>query len=261
MRAFLAAISVMLTSQPANACVVPHLMSQKYPVCKVPVAATEEDILAIRLEYGGGVSSYQLPPTELEKDYDGLKTRVVDIEIRDGTQPLYIIVSSYARVIWRLNGNVASVSRLLVLGSESSGAKNVGVIGLAKDKIDLAETGPGLYEPGELTITRSDVQVGCNTPPSKACYPDDYLYRFSDPQTPGIAVVKIGKWWDQVRAGPSVNVTKPGVIQAEQLEPAKFASFKDKVAVVRLPALVAIPATSEEPVAIDPRDVIMPPTR
>ena len=74
---------------------------------------------------------------------DDVETYVSQIGIEPGTQPLFIVATSYCSMIWMLDGDVDRVEGFIVIAYETipgTTTPSVGVIGLPKDRVVLPES-------------------------------------------------------------------------------------------------------------------------
>ena len=117
-----------------------------YPACEIEAPRAEERVTAIQVYSGAALS-----PVYLEAE--SVVTEVVDIEIGAAEKPHYIVLSSGKAIIWRFHGRTDLISRIVVLGSQESGAQRAGVIGVAREKVRFAST--NIKElPGSCSLVR-----------------------------------------------------------------------------------------------------------
>lgn len=109
----------------ALACLGPH--QRLFPICEISAPRTNQRTV-IYANSGKGLSSAALGS-------DAIVTEVVDIEVGLADKPHYIVLSSGKPIIWRFNGRIDSISRVIVFGSQYAGATKAGVIGVPKDRV------------------------------------------------------------------------------------------------------------------------------
>lgn len=71
------------------------------------------------------------------------ETNLVDVTIEPGSGPLYLILTSYESMIWRLRGATTRVSQVVIssLKSAPGGASASGVVGMPAGKVYIARSG------------------------------------------------------------------------------------------------------------------------
>lgn len=97
--------------------------------CPAPAPAKGDKIVFLGVESGGSLS------TAGSAMSGGRDARVVQLDIAKGDGKLYIVTNSRSPVIWRLTGDTARVSRLLLHGGMSDMRIASGVAGLPADKV------------------------------------------------------------------------------------------------------------------------------
>jgi Ca2+-binding EF-hand superfamily protein len=73
---------------------------------------------------------------------DDRETTVANIEVAPGREPLFLVVTSYDAMIWRVWGATERVSGILAIsgaGDKATGQPRVGVVGLPRDKVRFGE--------------------------------------------------------------------------------------------------------------------------
>jgi hypothetical protein len=109
------------------------------PACALPQPTAAEKLYVLGM-YDGAAQ-----PTLAVNGQDDV-THLSRLKIEPGDGPIYLIVGAYAPAIWKLEGAVDRVSRLIVIPGRQSNEGNAtwagaAVMGLAKDKITFAEPG------------------------------------------------------------------------------------------------------------------------
>lgn len=77
--------------------------------CALPAAAAQDRVLMIHTIGGGAWSDVALGGEARE-------TNVVTLDVENGAEPLYVVVSSLKPVIWRVTGAAERISRLVLAG-------------------------------------------------------------------------------------------------------------------------------------------------
>jgi hypothetical protein len=113
----------------ATACLGPH--TRVFPICEISAPRSDERTTVVYANGGNALSSVTLGS-------DAIVTEVVDIEVGIADKPHYIALSSGKPVIWRFTGQIDSISRVVVLGSQYDGAARTGIIGVPRNRIVFA---------------------------------------------------------------------------------------------------------------------------
>lgn len=107
--------------------------------CNFEKAAASEKLYLIGSHEAGTLSSVTVAGQDRE-------TETAAVEIEPGSEPLYIVASSYTPMIWRVTGAVERVARF-----HASARGGVGVVGLPKEKLRVVSDGeclPRVYSAG-----------------------------------------------------------------------------------------------------------------
>jgi hypothetical protein len=115
----------------AQACMGPH--RRTFPTCEISAPRRDERTTIVYVAGGSALSS-------VTPGSDGIVTEVVDVEIGVADKPHYIVLSSGKPIIWRFTGRIDAVSRVVVLGSQFSGATRTGVVGVPRARIFFVKT-------------------------------------------------------------------------------------------------------------------------
>ncbi len=91
--------------------------------CRLPKATAADKVYAISAYRAGTLSNVAVAGQNRTSE-------VIDIHIEEGSEPLYIIASSFRATIWRVTGAVQRVSWFA-----DSGLLGSGVVGLPRDKV------------------------------------------------------------------------------------------------------------------------------
>ena len=109
--------------------------------CTFPAPGPKTRIVGFGVNEGDTIStSYVGEPDDV--------TSVIDVQIERGSQPIYLLFTSYDPVIWRLSGDVGRVERIVASsfhtgfpqpqdGLRASSASAVGFIGVPKSKVSI----------------------------------------------------------------------------------------------------------------------------
>lgn len=93
--------------------------------CALPGIGDDQKLYVVTAYEGGTLSNTTVAGQDEE-------TETSIIKIAEGRDPIYLAVSSYTPMIWRITGNTDRVARFF-----GSGRQGVGVVGLPKDKVTL----------------------------------------------------------------------------------------------------------------------------
>jgi len=130
-------LSAILHPASATACIVSK--PGVYPTCVIPAPRPNERVTVASGTRGQAISSVTLGD-------DSMVTEVVDVAVEAADRPLYIALSSSHAVIWRFNGAVESISRVVVFGSTINGASHAGVIGVPEERLHLIDIDVAMAE-------------------------------------------------------------------------------------------------------------------
>lgn len=100
-------------------------LRQRVARCAFPKTDPRQKVYVIAAYEGGTLSNTTVASQDEE-------TETATIDIADGSDPLYLAVSSYTPMIWRITGHVERVASFF--GSARGG---IGVLGLPKEKVVL----------------------------------------------------------------------------------------------------------------------------
>ena len=105
------------------------------PQHTLPTASADEQVILFGANGGDAVSRTTIAGQDEE-------TTTAEVVIEPGDTPLYVLLTSYAQVIWRFEGAVSRVSHVVLLGSAAGG-----VTGIAAERVaDLTSTSGDLSE-------------------------------------------------------------------------------------------------------------------
>ncbi|MGF9566492.1 hypothetical protein AAIH70_23560 [Neorhizobium sp. BT27B] len=93
--------------------------------CAFPKIEGDQRLYVVTAYEGGTLSN-----TTVAGQDEGTETST--IEIAEGTDPVYLAVSSYTPMIWRITGHTERIARFF-----GAARKGVGVVGLPKEKVTL----------------------------------------------------------------------------------------------------------------------------
>lgn len=260
--------ALILSTAGVEACVVAVMRSfgsLPHPLCKIPAATNDEQVVVLSATRSSQRTN--LHSLEFHRKSKGFE--IVDVIIAQGAKPLYIVTYSYNPVIWRFQGALDSIARIISLGSEAESYKAVGYIGAPRDKIRFVEPLPDSHvvtAGATADIPHADTSV-CSNNYGGACRPDDYVFRLSDAdnaavvkstpkgkRTPGLAHFPDGS---VLRNPPSGSALPAGVLPASALETPEFVDLRRNPSGAS--ASLHIPSGGA-PVTLDPAEVFSPMT-
>jgi Ca2+-binding EF-hand superfamily protein len=102
--------------------------------CALPNIPTDAKLILFGTDSGAGVSNVGLGG-------DDEVVEVADVVVEPGTEPLALVLTSRAAMIWRVSGGTDRLVRVIVASSKSvhpGGPARGGVIGLSRDKVTFA---------------------------------------------------------------------------------------------------------------------------
>jgi hypothetical protein len=102
--------------QNAHACVMPSV--RIFPACEISAPHSDERTAVVYVNSGNALSS-------VTPGSDAIVTEVVDIEVGVADKPHYIVLSSGKPIIWRFTGQIEAISRVVVLGSQYRGTRQI----------------------------------------------------------------------------------------------------------------------------------------
>lgn len=168
-----------VTSNPSAA---GHVGTTFLPACKITAASLDDEVVIVKLgESTRGAAS--VAPVGRQDSQMG----IVDLDIRPGGKPLYLVLSSYHPVKWRLHGSTENVSRVVALGSTKEGADRVSVTGVARERIEFPKPDFSTYVQG--VIREGKVQPVLGDFVAKACAPETYLFQYPTSSSDKSAVI------------------------------------------------------------------------
>ncbi|MBL4787069.1 MAG: hypothetical protein JKY49_16795 [Cohaesibacteraceae bacterium] len=104
-----------------------------FPTCEIASPRPDERVTVLYANGGAGLSPVALGNIQT-------LTEVVDVEVTAGDRPHYIAISSGKPIIWRFSGDIESISRVVVLGSQYRGQEHTGIVGIPREQIIYAKT-------------------------------------------------------------------------------------------------------------------------
>lgn len=132
------------------------------PACAVPNPSSAARAIAFAAGHGQLLSTVALGSQDLV-------TSIIDTEIEDGPEPLYLLLASTDPVIWRLSDATARIEKVVVFGTTGSapGPILAAVVGVPAEKVHFGE--PGCFSARSLNagIVSADehlaVTIGATT--------------------------------------------------------------------------------------------------
>lgn len=206
-----AAVGLLITLSNASAiaCQPIFKYAEFLPACQIPAATLDEEVLVVKIQdQARRVSSITTGGR------NELRMGVVDLDIRPGAKPIYLVLSSFYPVIWRLNGATESLSRVVALGSMKDGADAVGVIGVPRAKVEFPAPDMTTYAQGEITV--GQLRPSMCDGVAKACVPESFLFHYpTSPSDPSAVIVRRTRPMLSARGAVFVG-------QSQQIESANF---------------------------------------
>ncbi len=116
-----------LATPPVAACVIPS--QGRLPVCDLPAPNRSEAVVIVNSDV------HVSRRTNLLMGEQGRSPGLLDIELKQSPRPLYVVLSHNAPMIFRFSGALASLSRVIALGSVRKVPDHVGIMGVQRGKI------------------------------------------------------------------------------------------------------------------------------
>lgn len=110
------------------------------PTCAMPDVPDGAQVIVFGTSGADAISSAVIGGQDQE-------TATMDVTIEQGSEPLYVILTSYGSMIWRVNGATGRVARVVVssLMDAGDGISAAGVTGLPRNKVTITERGCPRY--------------------------------------------------------------------------------------------------------------------
>lgn len=110
-------------------------MTRNAETCDMPAPRQDTQLVAFGTYDAEAVSSAVIGGQDKE-------TNLIDVTIEPGGRPLYLVLTSYESMIWRLRGATERVDRVVISSFESApgGASASGVVGLPAAKVHIARS-------------------------------------------------------------------------------------------------------------------------
>ncbi|WP_084758272.1 EF-hand domain-containing protein [Sphingopyxis macrogoltabida] len=122
------------------------------PICNLAALPPDAQLLVFGTYDGQAISSAVIGGQDSE-------TNLIDVTIEPGSRPLYLILTSYESMIWRLRGATGRVRQVVAssLKAAPGGTSASGVTGVSPDKVQIAPAGCPNYfsQLGEPDAQRS----------------------------------------------------------------------------------------------------------
>ncbi|GLK78587.1 hypothetical protein [Methylopila turkensis] len=156
------------------------------PSCEVPRAGEGQQIIAFGVYEGDAVPTATVVGQNEE-------STTAELVIEEGDQPLYVVLTSYDAMIWRVTGAKDRVARLVLASAKAgpSGLSAAGAVGLPAEKVTIAARGCfGSFsktESPEANAARSALQRALGRAPDAF----GGAYNASALTLPAMAAVKI----------------------------------------------------------------------
>lgn len=146
-RVFASLIGVILLALPesAAACLGPSMEDHHLPSCTIPEPTAEETVSVV-------TASGPLPSASVHVGAPTETTVLATIRIAPSDMRHYLVLTSANQIIWNIEGDTGSVSRVIVLGAGRFGPWAAGVIGLPREKIIFTEPDLSALEDFQKTM-------------------------------------------------------------------------------------------------------------
>lgn len=122
------------------------------PSCKAPQRPEGAKVVLVGAYEGSGVSSVSVAGQDAE-------TSTAKLMVEPGDEPLFLVLTSYKPMVWRLHGHTGRVGHVVVAGRLLQDGKiAAGVTGLSRDKVSFVpshECLPYFYKFGDLSEARA----------------------------------------------------------------------------------------------------------
>lgn len=266
----LSLLCICVASTAAHACIGPNKFSRNYsPACKIPVAEDNESIAIVDVEnsmYPGASASVLLGKEEFARPIG-----IIDVDIApNAKKKIYLVLSSAYPAIWRINGAVEKISRIIALGhlylQRHRNDLIVGVVGVEKEKIEFpvpAIRGSSVSPKFSIWVDKAGIS-GPSTCDGydRACKPRNFLFRFPVSKTIRQAVVLTNESetrYPDAWSRRFYSSTAPGIIPGRYLERPKTINdrIKDPEGVVSV-RFSKPKRQRKDIVYVDPSEVISP---
>jgi hypothetical protein len=106
----------------------PSLENYHFPSCTIPEPTAAETVSVV-------TASGLLPSASVHVGAPTEATVFATVRIEPSEMKHYLVLASYRQIIWNIEGDTDSVSRVIVLGATGLGPWAAGVIGVPKEKI------------------------------------------------------------------------------------------------------------------------------
>ncbi|QDX26141.1 hypothetical protein FPZ54_08975 [Sphingomonas suaedae] len=108
-------------------------LARSAPSCALPALPGDAKLIAVGAYEGDAISSAVIGGQDEE-------TNIIDVAIEPGSQPLYLVLTSYESMVWRFAGATSRVARVVVtsLGSKA-GISASGVVGIPARQVTIGD--------------------------------------------------------------------------------------------------------------------------
>jgi hypothetical protein len=133
-RVFAGLLGVLVLSLPqgALACLGPSMENYHLPSCTIPVPSAAESVSVL-------TATGWLPSASVHVGEPTEATVFATVRIEPSDMQHYLVLTSRQQIIWNIEGDVDSISRVIVLGAARLGPWAAGVIGVPREKISFTE--------------------------------------------------------------------------------------------------------------------------
>lgn len=113
-------------------------MTWQAEICPLPSVPTTAKVIAY-----GSYASRTMAPVQIDSNDEKKKTRLIEVEIEPGEQPLYLVLTSYETTLWRLSGATGRVSQVVASSYRAGrgGISAVSITGIPAKKTTISKAG------------------------------------------------------------------------------------------------------------------------
>ena len=103
-------------------------MAEKAKTCGMPLVPAGAFVAVVGAYEGAAVSNVAI-------GNDAEEVRAAQIDIQDGTQPIYVIATSFRGMVWQFTGATNRVMQVVAVTDAAQGFVRAGVVGIDKAKV------------------------------------------------------------------------------------------------------------------------------
>ena len=241
--------------------------TQMAPACKLPQLPRGAKLVVYGGYEGDAISSVAVGGPDNE-------TNLIDVEIEPGSQPLYVVLTSYESMVWRFRGATNRVSNVVISSSKSApgGTPAAGVVGLPTAKVSFGSTGcPGNFHSTENSAAGqviASIRAALNREPDtifgsysaqRISLPSGRVVRADDGEAKIPAGFNASLWREATRYWPAglASVTPQQVISKARIE--RYKVLPSQMGLAQLAGSGAITEISSDRFRVNRPIAHMPP--